>query len=134
MKLEKEFYTVPELSKELGLTERAIRFYESKDLISPKRAGNTRIFSRRDRARLIIIKRGKQLGSTLADLKKVIDLYDVDPNHYTQARTILGDVSNRIKVLEEQKIALNSDLKTLKKIERTCLKTLNKKEGNTDEE
>ena len=123
----KEFYTVPELSKELGLTERAIRYYESKELISPKRAGNTRIFSRKDRARLIIIKRGKQLGSSLADLKKVIDLYDVDPNHHAQAKMILSGVKDRIKQLQEQQKALNSDLKMLKDIERSCLKTLSEK-------
>ncbi|MBN4080813.1 MerR family DNA-binding transcriptional regulator [Caldithrix abyssi] len=123
----KEFYTVPELSKELDLTERAIRYYESKGLISPKRAGNTRIISRRDRARLIIIKRGKRLGSSLADLKKIIDLYDVDPNHHAQAKMILGGVRDRIKQLEEQQKVLNFDLKILKGIEGACIKTLSEK-------
>ena len=58
-----KIYTVPELARELGLTERSIRFYESKGLLSPKRAGNTRVFTYKDRARLIIIMRGKRTGT-----------------------------------------------------------------------
>ena len=58
-------YTVPQLSKELAVTERAIRFYESKGLIKPSRAGNTRIFNYKDRARLLIILRAKKLGFSL---------------------------------------------------------------------
>ena len=62
MKINREkIFTVPELAKDLGITERAIRFYESKGLISPKRAGNTRIFSYGDRTRLTIIMRSKKL-------------------------------------------------------------------------
>ena len=59
-------YTVPQLSKELDITERAIRFYESKGLVKPSRAGNTRIFNYKDRARLLIILRAKKLGFSLA--------------------------------------------------------------------
>ena len=62
-------FTVPELAKQLNLTERAIRFYDSMVLIAPKRAGNTRILSYKDRARLIIIKRAKKLGFSLNDIK-----------------------------------------------------------------
>ena len=74
-----KIYTVPELARELGLTERSIRFYESKGLLSPKRAGNTRVFTYKDRARLIIIMRGKRTGTSLAGIKKILDLYDADP-------------------------------------------------------
>nr|MCS5614901.1 MerR family transcriptional regulator [Candidatus Neomarinimicrobiota bacterium] len=81
---EKQFYTVPELSKELGLTERAIRYYESKGLLAPQRAGNTRIFSYKDRARLIIIMRAKKLGFSLNGIKSFLDLYDVDSNNRKQ--------------------------------------------------
>jgi len=58
-------YTVPELSKELHITERTIRFYESKDLITPYHVGNTRIFNYKDRARFLIILRAKKLGFSL---------------------------------------------------------------------
>ena len=64
-----KIYTVPELARELGLTERSIRFYESKGLLSPKRAGNTRVFTYKYRARLIIILRGKRTGTSLAGIK-----------------------------------------------------------------
>ena len=59
--LKETFYTVPQLSKELNVTERTIRFYDSKGLLNPSRVGNTRIFNCKDRARLLIIQRSKKI-------------------------------------------------------------------------
>tara|TARA_B100001250_G_C19399764_1_gene614222 strand:- start:6 stop:401 length:396 start_codon:yes stop_codon:yes gene_type:complete len=114
-------YTVPELAKELNLTERAIRFYESKGLLFPKRAGNTRIFNYKDRARLIIIRRAKKLGFSLKDIKKYLDLYDVDQEHDEQTKLALRGVKERITYLEDQKEEINIVLSELKKLEKTLL-------------
>ena len=114
-------FTVPELARELNLTERAIRFYESKGLLFPKRAGNTRIFNYKDRARLIIIRRAKKLGFSLKDIKKYLDLYDVDQGHYEQTKLALKGVRERITHLEDQKEEINIALSELKKLEKTLL-------------
>ncbi len=114
-------FTVPELARELNLTERAIRFYESKGLLSPKRAGNTRIFNYKDRARLIIIRRAKKLGFSLKDIKKYLDLYDVDQGHDEQTKLALKGVRERITHLEDQKEEINIVLSELKKLEKTLL-------------
>ncbi len=114
-------FTVPELARELNLTERAIRFYESKGLLFPKRAGNTRIFNYKDRARLIIIRRAKKLGFSLKDIKKYLDLYDVDQGHYEQTKLALKGVRERITHLEDQKEEINIVLSELKKLEKTLL-------------
>ena len=122
---EKQFYTVPELSKELGLTERAIRYYESKGLLAPKRAGNTRIFSYKDRARLIIIMRAKKLGFSLNGIKSFLDLYDVDSNNRKQTELGLNAVDERINFLEEQRDEIKILLADLNEIKHALVRTLN---------
>lgn len=119
------FYTVPELSRELGLTERAIRFYESKGLLAPKRAGNTRIFSYKDRARLIIIMRAKKLGFSLNGIKSYLDLYDVDSNQRKQTKIGLNAVDERINFLEEQRDEIKILLADLNEIKHALVRTLN---------
>ena len=119
------FYTVPELSRELGLTERAIRFYESKGLLAPKRAGNTRIFSYKDRARLIIIMRAKKLGFSLNGIKSFLDLYDVDSNNRKQTELGLNAVDERINILEEQRDEIKILLADLNEIKHALVRTLN---------
>ena len=122
---EKQFYTVPELSKELGLTERAIRYYESKGLLAPQRAGNTRIFSYKDRARLIIIMRAKKLGFSLNGIKSYLDLYDVDSNNRKQTELGLNAVDERINILEEQRDEIKILLADLNEIKHALVRTLN---------
>ena len=119
------FYTVPELSKELGLTERAIRYYESKGLLAPQRAGNTRIFSYKDRARLIIIMRAKKLGFSLNGIKSFLDLYDVDSNNRKQTELGLNAVDERINFLEEQRDEIKILLADLNEIKHALVRTLN---------
>jgi len=118
-------YTVPELAKQLNLTERAIRFYESKGLIAPKRAGNTRILSYKDRARLIIIKRAKKLGFSLNDIKTYLDLYDVDHKHEHQAKVALKGIKKRLKQLKDQQKEIKVIISELKKLEAQIESTNN---------
>ena len=111
-------YTVPQLSKKLNITERAIRFYESKGLLNPSRAGNTRVFNYKDRARLLIILRAKKLGFSLKDIKTYLDLYEVDPSHKTQSKNAIRAISKRLDRLKDQKKEINfiiGELKSLKK-------------------
>src|SRR5262245_42842132 len=72
-------YTIGGLAEELKLTTRAIRFYEAKGLIAPARRGVARSYSRRDRARLKLILRGKNLGFSLEEIAQYLKLYDADP-------------------------------------------------------
>ena len=113
----KSLYTVPELAKKLNITERAIRFYESKGLINPQRIGNTRVFNYKDRARLIIIVRAKKLGFTLGEIKVYLELYDFDPKHQKQAEFHIKIVKERIDHLEDQKEEINLLLDDLKELQ-----------------
>ncbi len=110
-------YTVTELAAELGVTARAIRFYEDKGLLRPSRAGSARVFSYRDRARMLLILRGKRLGFSLRDIKQFIDLYDVDPEHDEQKRILLRKVRERIVSLREMNAVITATLDELRAIE-----------------
>ncbi|WP_376087574.1 MerR family DNA-binding transcriptional regulator [Roseomonas sp. CCTCC AB2023176] len=112
--------TINELADELGVTPRAIRFYEAKGLLSPGRQGDregaNRVFTRRDRARLLLILRGKRLGFTLAEIAEYLDLYDSDPTQREQVRLLLAKVEERIGVLEQQRRDLEQALGELQDI------------------
>jgi DNA-binding transcriptional MerR regulator len=95
-------YSIRQLAREFGLTARAIRFYEDKGLIAPARVGQSRVFSHRDRVRLSFVTRGKRVGFSLAEIKEMLDLYDlVGPR--AQLAVSLGKFRARIKELEAQR-------------------------------
>jgi DNA-binding transcriptional MerR regulator len=122
-----ELYSVTQLARELGVSARTIRFYEDKGLILPRRAGNNRVYAARDRARMILILRGKQLGFSLREIKEYLDLYDVDPTRARQLRLLLKAMGSRIRLLEEQRVALDQTLAELRAIEsqaRSALESL----------
>jgi DNA-binding transcriptional MerR regulator len=113
-------YSVSQLARQLGVTARTIRFYEDKHLISPQRAGTTRVYTHRDRARLMLSLRGKRLGFSLREIKEFLDLYDVDPTHHLQLRQLLAGVRKRMGKLREQRAAIDESLTELTEIERQC--------------
>ncbi|MDP2699111.1 MerR family DNA-binding transcriptional regulator [Thalassospira sp.] len=121
------FYTVPELAKDLGITPRTIRFYEQKGLVAPQRAGATRVYTRQDRARLLIILRGKRLGFSLREIADYLALYAADPTQTGQIKMLLGQVRHRMEELEEQRIALDVTLDELREIEQQSIEALKEK-------
>jgi DNA-binding transcriptional MerR regulator len=112
-----ELFTVNQLAEQLGVTPRAIRFYEVKGLIAPRRAGTTRVFDRRDRARLLLVLRGKRLGFSLAEIREFLDLYDADHTQHSQINLLLARVRQRIEELELQRRDLDQTLEELRLVE-----------------
>ncbi len=96
-------YTIRQLCREFAVTPRALRFYEDKGLLSPGRNGMNRIYSPRDRARLVLILRGKSVGFSLGELREMLDLYDVDDVHVTQMAASITKFRKRIVALEAQR-------------------------------
>ena len=82
-------YSITDLAAEFGVTARALRFYEDEGLIAPERIGLARVYSKRDRARLAWILRGKRVGFSLAEIREMIDLYDVGDNRHAQRLVLL---------------------------------------------
>ena len=89
--VEKRTFSISELSQEFDVTTRSIRFYEDQGLLKPRRRGQTRIFSTKDRVRLKLILRGKRMGFTLAETKELFDLWD---------ETLTGNEKQLLKMLE----------------------------------
>ncbi len=118
------FFSVTELARDLAITPRTVRFYEDKGLISPRRAGNIRVYTKRDRARMVLILRGKRLGFSLREIKEYLDLYDVDPTQVEQIRLLLKKVRTRLEMLEDQRVALEESIAELKDIEDQTLSAL----------
>ncbi len=113
-------YSVSQLGRQLGVTARTIRFYEDKNLITPQRAGTTRVYTYRDRARLVLILRGKRLGFSLREIKEFLDLYDADPRHLLQTKALQNSVRKRMAKLREQRAAIEESLGELSEIDRQC--------------
>jgi DNA-binding transcriptional MerR regulator len=114
--MRERLYTVTQLAHDLGLTPRAIRFYEDKGLITPRRAGTTRVYTHRDRARMILIQRGKRLGFSLSEIRDYLDLYDADITQRAQLRHLLDAVTARLAKLQQQHEALEQSIAELSDI------------------
>ncbi len=121
LQVAERMYSVTELARELGVTPRTLRFYEDKGLIKPQRVSTTRVYLPRDRARMILILRGKQLGFSLREISEYLDLYDADPTHRAQFERLLHLVRDRIELLEQQREALDETLAELREIEQLAL-------------
>lgn len=122
-------FTIGELAGAFGVTTRAIRFYEQKGLIAPPRKGVARSYSRRDRARLLLIQRGKNLGFSLEEIRDWLALYDADPNHITQARVLIVKVDEAIDDLVKKRADTDRALKDLREIKAIAVNHLKTHEG-----
>jgi len=113
--MEMKTFSISQLAREFSITPRAIRFYEDKGLLSPARQGQTRVFNARDRARLILILRGKRFGFALADIKEMLDLYEKPDGGISQLELTLDKARRRIARMTEQKDELDAAITDLTK-------------------
>jgi DNA-binding transcriptional MerR regulator len=125
--VEEPRFTISDLSREFGITTRTIRFYESRGLIAPERVGTSRRYSKRDRARLMLILRGRNLGFTVEDVGQYLALYDADPGQIAQTSLLLDKVQTAIKDLEKKRDDISKALTDLTDIAERCESHLRKR-------
>ncbi len=113
-----ETMTIREMCDAFEVTPRTLRFYEAKELLFPIREGQKRLFTRRDRARLKLILRGKRFGFSLEEIRQLLDLYDMGDQQQTQltrsveiARERLADLVTKREELNEAIADLTDQLK-----------------------
>jgi DNA-binding transcriptional MerR regulator len=120
-------YGIAEVAREFGITTRAIRFYEAKELLFPPRVNGGRVYTKRERARLTLILRAKSIGFSLAEVKQFLDLYGARGEGRPHQLSYLAERSGAlIAELERKQADVAATLQELRELERQCLHYLNK--------
>ena len=109
-----ETQTIQQMCATFGVTPRTLRFYESKELLFPKREGTRRLFTRRDSARLKLILRGKRFGFSLEEIRQLLDMYDIGDGQATQFQETYRIAYARLEDMERQRDELNEAIDELK--------------------
>lgn len=102
-----ENLTIREMCDAFGVTARTLRFYEAKELLFPIRDGQKRLFTKRDRARLKLILRGKRFGFSLEEIRQLLSLYDLDDQQITQLTRTCAVGEERLVAMIDQRDELN---------------------------
>ncbi len=124
-------YSIAELAREFAITARTIRFYEDEGLIKPRRQGLTRLYSAGDRTRLGWILRGKRLGFSLAEIKELLDLYQVDRTGVSQLRELQRRSRMHIEDLQRRRSDLDAHIKEFEDVEIQVAAELKKRGAET---
>ncbi len=118
-------YSIKNLAEQFGISARALRFYEDKGLLSPIRRGQTRIYSERDKTRLLLTLRGKRLGFSLEECKDIIEMYDPSQsNDSHQLLRLCQKITEHRSALLEKMEDMEATLKLMDEVERKCLEKL----------
>ncbi|MCH9671022.1 MAG: MerR family DNA-binding transcriptional regulator [Gammaproteobacteria bacterium] len=126
---QREAIGIGDLAREFDLTTRAIRFYEDQGLLNPARQGQTRVYSQRDRVRLMLILRSKRLGFSIKETKETLDVYDSPEGEFGQLQRALEQIRERKSELREQAQDIKVILDELEDIETRCRERLSQMEA-----
>jgi DNA-binding transcriptional MerR regulator len=114
-------WTVGELAAELGVTTRTLRHYEAEGLLAPQRAGQNRVYSARDRARLRLILRGRRFGMSLAECREIVDMYDgAESSEHRQLTTLLARLDEIVTDLRHRQDDLRRTLTEVTEVAEQC--------------
>ena len=120
-------FAISDLAREFGITPRTIRFWEDQGILAPEREGSTRVFTRRDRARLKMALRGKRLGLSLAEIKDLIGMYSSTDDETPQLLECLRVMSSRREALEQQREDIEAMLAEIGQFETLCQQELTRR-------
>jgi DNA-binding transcriptional MerR regulator len=116
--------TIAQIAEEFGVTHRTLRFYEDQGLVSPERRGTQRLFRPRDRVRVALVLRGKRLGFSLEEIRRIIDMYDAEPGEVGQLHYLIEQVERRRADLLQRQRDIEETLAELDDVQRRCKEDL----------
>jgi DNA-binding transcriptional MerR regulator len=122
-------FTIRELVRECGVTARTLRFYEEKGLLNPRRNGQERLYSGRDRARLKYVLMGRSVGFSLDEVREMLDLYDLGDGQEMQLRVALMKFRDGVRRLELQRAEIDSVLAELRQASEQVERMLTDRQG-----
>jgi len=122
-------FSIRDLAGEFDVTTRTIRFYEDKGLLTPEREGQRRIYHKRDRARLVLILRGKRLGFSLDEIQQLVTAYETPDDEIPQLQQYLRTLTAHRETLLQQKEDLEKTMQELEQAERECRAALSRKQA-----
>lgn len=125
-------FSIRELTREFGVTARTLRFYEEKGLLAPTRAGQDRLYSRRDRARLQYVLMGKGVGFSLEEIRDMLDLYDLGDGQATQLKVAQEKFHERIERLKRQRGEIDRVIAELERARATVADMLAARGAETE--
>ena len=108
-----EFWTIREMCDQFDVTPRTLRFYESKELLFPKRQGQKRLFTKKCRGRLKLILRGKRFGFSLEDIRQLLEMYDMGDQQRTQLLRTYELATDKLTDLKNQRDEIEETIKEL---------------------
>ena len=123
-KTERAEFSISELAREFDVTPRAIRFYEDQGLLAPRREGQRRIYTPRDRTRLKLTLRGKRLGLTLSEIRELIDMYEPGRDQRPQLERFLDVLETHKASLLQQRADIEAQLSEIQAFEKRVRKQL----------
>jgi DNA-binding transcriptional MerR regulator len=124
METERAEFSISELAREFDVTPRAIRFYEDQGLLAPRREGQRRIYSPRDRTRLKLTLRGKRLGLSLSEIRDLIDMYEPGRDERPQLERFLAVLEEHKASLVQQREDIEAQLSEIQAFEKRVRKQL----------
>ena len=124
METERAEFSISELAREFAITPRAIRFYEDQGLMSPRRDGQRRIYTARDRTRLKLTLRGKRLGLSLSEIRELIDMYEPGQDERPQLERFLAVLEAHRASLLQQRADIEAQLSEIQTFEKRVRKQL----------
>ena len=127
METERAEFSISDLAREFDITPRAIRFYEDQGLLAPRREGQRRIYTPRDRTRLKLTLRGKRLGLTLAEIRELIDMYEPGRDERPQLERFRQVLETHRKSLVQQRADIEAQLAEIQTFEKRVHQQLKKR-------
>lgn len=130
-----QLFGINDLCQEFGISQRTLRFYEDKQLLNPRRINNTRVYTRRDRARLALILRAKAIGSPLSEIKHYLDLYGANgEGRSKQLSYVIERTDQTIRELEQKRAQIEETLAELRLINLSSRRQMEerKRDGKAD--